>query len=390
MRLSDLSIKRPVLAVVMSLLLVVLGLMSFLRLTLRELPAIDPPIVSVQVDYPGASAGVVETRVTKPLEDALAGIEGINTIDSNSRNGSSRISIEFYASRDIEAAANDVRNAVSRVADRMPDEARAPEITKVEADSDAIIWFNLRSSSMDQMQMSDYAQRYLVDRFSSLQGVARVFLGGSQRYAMRIWLDGNRLAARGLTPADVERALRAENVELGAGRIESTDRDFILRVARDYTTPEAFAQMPLGKGSDGYVVRLGDVARVALESAERRAYYRSNGEPAMGIGIVQPRSSRRSQGRGRSDPPDPAGRHRHLRRLRQHHLHLRLRRARLRNPAGGHCAGTAGDLAVPRQRARGLDPGRHGAGVRDRVLHRVLDQPADLAGAGAVHRAGGG
>ena len=287
MKLSDLSIKRPVLAVVMSLLLVVLGIMSFLRLTLRELPAIDPPIVSVQVDYPGASAGVVETRITKPLEDALAGIEGINTIDSNSQNGSSRISIEFYASRDIEAAANDVRNADSRVADRMPEEADAPEISKVEADSDAIIWFNLRSTTMDQMQMSDYAQRYLVDRFSSLQGVARVFLGGSQRYAMRVWLDGDKLAARGLTAADVESALRSENVELGAGRIESTQRDFILRVARDYTTPEAFAQMPLGKGSDGYVVHLGDVARVALESAERRAYYHSNGEPAMGIGIVK-------------------------------------------------------------------------------------------------------
>ena len=287
MKLSDLSIKRPVLAVVMSLLLIVLGTMSFLRLTLRELPAIDPPIVSVQVNYPGASAGVVETRITKPLEDALAGIEGINTIDSNSQNGSSRISIEFYASRDIEAAANDVRNAVSRVADRMPEEADAPEISKVEADSDAILWLNLRSTSMDQMQMSDYAQRYLVDRFSSLQGVARVFLGGSQRYAMRIWLDGNALAARGLTPADVESALRAENVELGAGRLESSQRDFILRVARDYTTPEAFAQMPLGKGSDGYVVKLGDVARVALESTERRAYYHSNGEPAMGIGIVK-------------------------------------------------------------------------------------------------------
>ena len=287
MKLSDLSIKRPVLAVVMSLLLIVLGTMSFLRLTLRELPAIDPPIVSVQVNYPGASAGVVETRITKPLEDALAGIEGINTIDSNSQNGSSRISIEFYASRDIEAAANDVRNAVSRVADRMPEEADAPEISKVEADSDAILWLNLRSTTMDQMQMSDYAQRYLVDRFSSLQGVARVFLGGSQRYAMRIWLDGNALAARGLTPADVESALRAENVELGAGRLESSQRDFILRVARDYTTPEAFAQMPLGKGSDGYVVKLGDVARVALESTERRAYYHSNGEPAMGIGIVK-------------------------------------------------------------------------------------------------------
>lgn len=287
MKLSDLSIKRPVLAVVMSLLLIVLGIMSFLRLTLRELPAIDPPIVSVSVDYPGASAGVVETRVTKPLEDALAGIEGINTIDSNSQNGSSRISIEFYASRDIEAAANDVRNAVSRVADRMPEEAQPPEISKVEADSDAIIWLNLRSTSMDQMQMSDYAQRYLVDRFSSLQGVARVFLGGSQRYAMRVWLDGDKLAARGLTAGDVESALRNENVELGAGRIESTNRDFILRVARDYTSAEAFAQMPLGKGADGYVVRLGDVAKVALESTERRAYYHSNGEPAMGIGIVK-------------------------------------------------------------------------------------------------------
>ena len=287
MKLSDLSIKRPVLAVVMSLLLIVLGTMSFLRLTLRELPAIDPPIVSVQVDYPGASASVVETRITQTLEDALSGIEGINTIDSSSQNGTSRISIEFYASRDIEAAANDVRNAVSRVADRMPEEADAPEISKVESDSDPIIWLNLRSANMDQLQLSDYAQRYLVDRFSSLQGVAQVRLGGSQRYAMRVWLDGDAMAARGLTTGDIESAMRAENVELGAGRIESKDRDFILRVARDYTTAEAFAQMPVGKGADGYVVRLGDVARVALESSERRAYYHSNGEPALGIGIVK-------------------------------------------------------------------------------------------------------
>ena len=178
MKLSDLSIKRPVLAVVMSLLLLVLGVMSFMRLTLRELPAIDPPIVSVQVDYPGASASVVETRITQTLEDALAGIEGINTIDSSSQNGASRISIEFLATRDIEAAANDVRNAVSRVADRMPEEADPPEISKVESDSDPIIWLNLRSNSMDQMQLSDYAERYLVDRFSSLAGVAQVRLGG--------------------------------------------------------------------------------------------------------------------------------------------------------------------------------------------------------------------
>ncbi len=287
MKISDLSIKRPVLAVVMSLLLIVLGVMSFLRLTLRELPAIDPPIVSVSVDYPGASAAVVETRITQSLEDALAGIEGINTIESRSRNGSSNVSIEFLPTRDIEAAANDVRNAVSRVADRMPDEADAPEIRKVESDSDAIIWLNLRSTKMDTLQLSDYANRYITDRFSSLQGVAQVFLGGSQRYAMRIWLDGDRLAARGLTAADVEAALRRENVELGAGRIESKDRDFLLRVSRDYTSAESFARMPIAKGKDGYVVTLGDVARVALESAERRAYYHSNGEPAVGIGIVK-------------------------------------------------------------------------------------------------------
>ena len=211
MRLSDISIQRPVFATVLSLLLVVLGIMAFSRLTLRELPAIDPPIVSVRVDYPGASASVVESRVTQPLEDALAGIEGINTIDSRSQNGSSSISIEFLASRDVEAAANDVRNAVSRVADRMPEEARAPEISKVESDSDAIIWFNLRSTTMDTLQLTDYANRYMVDRFSSLQGVARVFLGGGQRYAMRVWLNGDQLAARGLTAGDVETAATSGN-----------------------------------------------------------------------------------------------------------------------------------------------------------------------------------
>ena len=287
MKLSELSIKRPVLAIVMSLMLIVLGVMSFMRLTLRELPAIDPPIVSVAVDYPGASASVVETRITQSLEDSLAGIEGISTIESSSRNGASRVSIEFLASRDIEAAANDVRNAVSRVADRMPDEAEPAEISKVESDSDPIIWLNLRSSTMDLLQMADYAERYLVDRFSSLEGVAQVRMGGSQRYAMRIWLDGDKLAARGLTAGDVETALRSENVELGAGRIESKDRDFILRVARDYTDADQFSRMPIRKGADGYVVRLGDVATVKLESSERRAYYHSNGEPAMGIGIVK-------------------------------------------------------------------------------------------------------
>jgi multidrug efflux pump len=287
MKLSDLSIKRPVLAVVMSLLLVVLGVMSFNRLTLRELPAIDPPIVSVSVDYTGASAAVIESRVTQVLEDALAGIEGIDTINARSTNGRSSVSIEFTANRDIEAAANDVRDAVSRVADRMPEEARPPEIAKVESDADPIIWFNMASSAMDTLELSDYAERYVVDRFSSIDGVAQVRIGGRQRYAMRIWLDRDQLAARGLTVGDVETALGNENVELPAGRIESADRDFTLRVERSYVAPADFASIPLGKGNDGYVVRLGDVAKVELASSERRAYYRSNGEPGIGLGIVK-------------------------------------------------------------------------------------------------------
>ncbi|RYZ71561.1 MAG: efflux RND transporter permease subunit, partial [Lysobacteraceae bacterium] len=287
MKLSDLSIKRPVFAVVMSLLLIVLGVMSFSRLTLRELPAIDPPIVSVSVNYRGASASVVETRITQVLEDALSGIEGVNTIESRSANGRSNISIEFNLSRDIEASANDVRDAVSRVIDRLPEEADAPEVAKVEADADPIIWLNMSSSTMDTLQLSDYAERYVVDRLSSIDGVAQVRIGGQQRYAMRIWLDRDQLAARGLAVSDVENALASENVEPPAGRIESADRDFTLRVTRGYQKPEDFARIPLGKGPDGYVVRLGDVARVELASEERRAYFKSNGVPNVGLGIVK-------------------------------------------------------------------------------------------------------
>lgn len=287
MRLSDISIERPVFATVLSLLLIVLGLMSYSRLTLRELPAIDPPVVSVDVAYPGASASVVETRITQILEDAVAGIEGIETLQSRSVNGRSTVTIEFTLDRDIEAAANDVRDAVSRVFDRMPEEADPPEVEKADSDSEVIMWLNMSSSRMDTLQLTDYADRYVVDRLSALNGVSQVRVGGQQRYAMRIWLDRDALAARGLTAADVEQALRAENIELPAGRIESSDRDFTLRVERGYNRPEDFAQIPLGKGADGYVVRLGDVARAELASSERRAYFRSNGQPNVGLGIVK-------------------------------------------------------------------------------------------------------
>lgn len=287
MILSDISIKRPVFATVMSLLLVVLGVIAFTRLTLRELPNIDPPIVSVQVVYPGASAAVVETRVTQIVEDAVAGIEGIETVESRSRNGRSDVTIEFSLSRDIEASANDVRDAVSRIAARLPVEADPPQVEKVEGDADVIVWLNMDSTKLDTLQLSDYASRYVVDRLSAIDGVAQVRVGGEQRYSMRVWLDREALAARGLTVNDVENALRRENVELPAGDLESQDRDFTLRVMRGYQRAEDFAQLTLTKGSDGYLVRLGDVAKVERASAERRAYFRGNGQPNVGLGIIK-------------------------------------------------------------------------------------------------------
>ena len=287
MNLSDLSIRRPVFATVMSLLLITLGVMAFSRLSLRELPAIDPPIVSVNVGYPGASAAVIETRVTQVLEDALSGIEGIETIQSRSVSGRSSVTIEFTLERDIEAAANDIRGAISNIADRLPDEADAPEIRKADSDSETVIWLNMSSTTLDTLQLSDYAERYIVDRLSSLDGVAQVQIGGQQRYAMRIWLDSAAMAARAISVSQIEAALRAENVELPAGRIESGSRDFTLSVEREYQNPADFAEIPLRQGNDGYVVRLGDVAKVELASAERRAYYRSNGAPNIGLGIIK-------------------------------------------------------------------------------------------------------
>ena len=287
MRLSEISIKRPVFATVMSLLLVVIGLMAYSQLTLRELPNIDPPVVSVGVTYPGASAAVVETRVTQIIEDAVSGIEGVQTLESRSRNGRSEVTIEFTLSRDIESAANDVRDGVSRVFDRLPDEADAPQVEKVESDAEVIMWLNLNSERLDTLELSDYAERYVVDRLASIDGVAQVRIGGQQRYAMRVWLDRNALAARGLTVGDIEQALARENVELPAGRLESTTRDFTLRVERGYRAAADFAALAVGKGADGHIIRLGEIAKVERDTADRRAYFRSNGDPNIGLGVIK-------------------------------------------------------------------------------------------------------
>lgn len=295
MVLSDISIKRPVFATVMSLILIVLGVVSFTRLPLRELPDVDPPVVSVSTTYTGASAAVVESRITQVLEDAISGIEGVDLITADSRNGRSNINIEFNLSRDIEGAANDVRDAVSRVANRLPAEIDPPQVSKQESDSAPIMFFNLSDPAMSAEELTDYADRYLADQFSSIDGVSSINIGGGQRYAMRVWLDDKAMAARGLTVDDINGALLRENVELPGGSLESSARDFALRVMRGYQTPESFAGLAVGKGSDGHVITLGEVARVELGSEDRRAYYHGNGVPQVGIGIVATSTANRLQ-----------------------------------------------------------------------------------------------
>ena len=287
MILSDISVKRPVLAAVISLLLIAFGLLAFDRLPLREYPDIDPPVVSVETRYPGAAANVVETRVTRLIEDLVAGVEGIQTIESLSEDGRSNITIRFDVGHDIDAAANDVRDRVARVSDDLPDEAEPPEIQKVDANEDVILWLNLSSDRLSIPELSDYARRYLVDRFSVIDGVARVRVGGRQTFAMRVWLDRQALAARGLTVEEVEKALRAENLDLPAGGVESRQRQFSVRTERGYRNAEDFARLTLARGEDGYLVRLGDVARVELGTDEDRISFRGNGLPMVGIGIIK-------------------------------------------------------------------------------------------------------
>ncbi|MCG6969297.1 MAG: efflux RND transporter permease subunit, partial [Gammaproteobacteria bacterium] len=287
MILSDLSVTRPVLAAVLALLMIAFGLVAFDRLPLREYPDIDPPVVSIETIYPGAAANVVETRITQLIEDRISGVEGINTIESVSEDGRSAITIEFDINRDIDGAANDIRDRVSGVLDQLPVEADPPDIQKVDSNEDVIMWLNLASDRMTVPELSDYARRYLVDRFSVIDGVARVRVGGSQTFAMRIWIDRNELAARGLTVSDIERALRAENVELPAGSVESRTRQFSVRVERAFNNAEQFARLVIKRGDDGYLVRLGDVARVERGTEEDRTFFRGNGVPMVGLGIIK-------------------------------------------------------------------------------------------------------
>ncbi len=286
MVLPELSVRRPVLATVMSLLIMLVGLISFERLTVREYPKIDSPVVSVRTIYTGASPQVIESQVTQPLEDSISGIEGVKTMKSVSREEVSQITVEFTNDRDPDLAANDVRDRVSRARGRMPDEVNEPIISKVEADAQAIMWLRLFSDQHGPLDISDYADRFVADRLKTLPGVASVIIGGERRYAMRIWLDRERLAAYALTPQDVEVALRRQNIEVPSGRIESSQREFTVLSESDLRTPAQFNQLII-REVKGYPVRLSDIGRAELGAADDRNILRVNGNPAVGLGIVK-------------------------------------------------------------------------------------------------------
>ncbi|MFC7380397.1 efflux RND transporter permease subunit [Brevundimonas sp. GCM10030266] len=317
--LSDVSVRRPVMAAVAAIVLCVIGAAAFFFLPVRELPDVDPPIVSVNTSYAGASAEVIESRITEPIEQQIAGIQGVERINSTSRDGRSSVSIEFSLDRNIDDAANDVRDRVSRVLGRLPDQADPPEVAKADSDSQPIIILFLRSTSLNRLELTDYADRYLIDRLATVPGAAQVQIYGEQRYAMRVWLDPAAMAARGLTVTDIETALTTQNVELPAGALESGEKNYTVRVARNYARAEDFRQLPIGtrgsasnaaasnntsgqasnsaglpsgatgaiQGQAGYVTRLGDVARVVEAPEEDRRLFRGNGLDQIGLAVTR-------------------------------------------------------------------------------------------------------
>ncbi|OIP15549.1 MAG: multidrug transporter AcrB [Comamonadaceae bacterium CG_4_9_14_3_um_filter_60_33] len=286
MQIAETSIRRPVFATVLSLLIVLIGAVSFNSLTVREYPKIDEPVVSVSTTFAGASSEVMETQVTKVLEDSLSGIEGVDVITSASRQERSQISVRFALSRDPDAAAADVRDKVTRVRQRLPQGIDEPVIAKVEAESFPVIFLALSSDTHTALQLSEMANTLVKPVLQTAPGAAEVNIYGERKFAMRIWVDPGKLAAYQLTVQDLEDALRRANLEVPAGRIESAQREFNVTAATDLARPQEFAQVVIGT-VNGQAIRIGDVARVQEAPVDERSFVRLNGRDAVGVGVVR-------------------------------------------------------------------------------------------------------
>lgn len=286
MILSEISIKRPVLATVMSLLVLLIGAVSYDRLTVREYPKIDVPVVTVETSYPGASASIIETQVTQVIEDSLSGIEGIDYISSISRSEKSQITVTFKLSRDPDNAASDVRDRVGRVRGGLPDDVEEPVTAKTEADAQPIFWLALSSDRHSMMEISDIAERMVKDPLQTVSGVASVMLVGERRFAMRIWMDPSRMAAYEIIPQDIETALNNQNIEIPAGRIESSQREFSVLSRTDLNSVAQFENIII-RNDNGYPIRIKDIARVEVAPEEERRKSRFNGESAVALGVIK-------------------------------------------------------------------------------------------------------
>tara|TARA_A100001011_G_scaffold383449_1_gene454701 strand:- start:40773 stop:43865 length:3093 start_codon:yes stop_codon:yes gene_type:complete len=287
MFLTDLSIKRPVVASVMSMILVVFGLVVFNEIPTDELPDVKRPIVTIQTKYQGAVANIVDTQITQKIEDRVGGTSGLINIESISEDGASRIEMTFESNLDLDDVANDVRSSIARVLDDLPEEASAPEIYKQSAGFRTTMWISFSSEFMSDLELTDYADRYLTDYFSTVDGVGRVRLGGERELSLRIWLDPIALAARNLTTQEVEDKLRSENLEFPAGRIESKDVDLTIKLENAYEELQSYKDLPLKKSVDGSITKLSDVARIEFGPVTTRTLFKGNGKQVVGIGVYQ-------------------------------------------------------------------------------------------------------
>ncbi len=286
MSLSELCIRRPVLATVVSLLIVVFGIASITQLPVRELPDVDRAVVSVTTTYTGAAPEIVDTDITEVIEGAVAGVSGVREISSESRRGRGRTTITFNSGRDIDEAANDVRDAVARIRADLPDDADEPQIVKSDSDADPVMRIGVLSDRMSPTEITDYIERFLVDRLATLDGVANVEINGQRRFAIRIWLDRRAMAARNLTVADIEAALQRNNLELPAGEVESVTRELTVRLDSRLSDVEAFRRIVIAT-DDGYPIRLADVARVELGAEDDSTFVRSDGRAAVGLSVLR-------------------------------------------------------------------------------------------------------
>ncbi|HEY8241021.1 MAG TPA: efflux RND transporter permease subunit, partial [Kiritimatiellia bacterium] len=283
---SEVSIKRPVFAAMMNLALLLFGLVAIPRLPVRELPDIDPPIVNVGTVYPGASAQVVETEVTERLEEAINSVEGIKSLRSESREQYSSITVEFDLARPIEVAAQDVRDRVSRVRGELPEDIEEPIIAKQDADAQAVIWIALYSDEFSTLELTTMAENFIKDRLQTVKGVSSIILGGRKRFAMRLRLDAEKMAAHQVTVLDIEEALRTQNVELPSGRVESFDREMTIQTRGELKTPEEFNNLVIRRNGDA-IVHLHDIGVAETGVEDERSIARYNSKPAVGLGIVK-------------------------------------------------------------------------------------------------------